>query len=148
MACRVVLLSWNFFQGQQGCRHCGMVAGEPVFLYFLYHWAYCCKDHAKEFPTLAWIALDFLAIPASSVPCEWLFSAGKLIAVDRHACLGDTLFEELQIMKHAWRPSIQNHAALNSQEIEEFDMSIFQAMLDDDAWAAEFDDELDTIDLF
>ena len=51
-------------------------------------------------------------------------------------------------MKHAWRPSIQNHAVLNSQEIEEFDMSIFQAMLDDDAWAAEFDDELDTIDLF
>ena len=60
----------------------------------------------------------------------------------------DTLFEELQIMKHAWRPSIQNHAALNSQEIEEFDMSIFQAMLDDNAWAAEFDDKLDTIDLF
>ena len=49
---------------------------------------------------------------------------------------------------HAWQSSIQNHAVLNSQEIEEFDMSIFQAMFDDDAWAAEFDDELDTIDLF
>ena len=49
---------------------------------------------------------------------------------------------------HAWRPSIQNHTTLNSQEIEEFDMSIFQAMLDDDAWTAEFNDELDTIDFF
>ena len=43
------------------------------------------KSHDKEFPTLAAMARDWLAIPASSVPCESLFSvAGNTITSNRN----------------------------------------------------------------
>ena len=55
------------------------------------------------YPTLARIALDVLPSQASSVPCERLFSNGKLIATDHRARLGSDRFEELQIVKSAWK---------------------------------------------
>lgn len=44
--------------------------------YLIYYFERHEQDHAHEYPTLAKLALDILAVPASLVPCEWLFSAG------------------------------------------------------------------------
>ena len=59
------------------------------------------------------------AIPASSVPCERLFSAGAEIATDHHSCLGSIRFEELQVLKHVWRNLVVSLATINSQDIQE-----------------------------
>jgi hypothetical protein len=79
------------------------------------------SDHAKVYPTLARIALDILPMQASSVPCERVFSAAKLIATDRRARLSPVVFEELQILKLAWRDRLLNWAALNAEDIDEID---------------------------
>jgi hypothetical protein len=75
------------------------------------------------------MALDYLPCPASSVPCEHLFSTSKEIADDRRSRLGAKKFEELQIMKFAWRNNIPNLAAWNSVEVEEIDGDEYQEML-------------------
>jgi len=65
------------------------------------------------------VALDFLPCQASSVACERLFSAGGEIATKRRAQLGAERFEELQLMKFAWRGRIDNLALDNSEQVEE-----------------------------
>jgi hypothetical protein len=67
------------------------------------------------------VALDFLPCQASSVPCECLFSGGGEIATKRRARLGAECFEELQMMKFAWRNNIGDIAAWNSAQVEEVD---------------------------
>jgi hypothetical protein len=79
---------------------------------------------------------------ASSVPCERLFSASKQVADDRRARLGSKRFEELQLMKFAWRQNIADIAAWNSGIVEEVDLDEFEDMLAAD----EFEGELDGID--
>lgn len=69
--------------------------------------------HAHEFPTLARIALDILPIQASSVPCERLFSAAKEIATDKRSRLGPERFEQLQMLKHAWKKDLIDVALWN-----------------------------------
>jgi hypothetical protein len=71
------------------------------------------------YPTLRRIALDYLPCQASSVPCERLFSAGGEVATKRRAQLGAARFEELQMMKFAWRNNIGDLAAWNSAQVEE-----------------------------
>jgi hypothetical protein len=68
--------------------------------------------------------LDFLPCQASSVACERLFSAGGEIATKRQAQLGAERFEELQLMKFAWRHKIDDHASYNSEQVEEIDDGI------------------------
>ena len=63
--------------------------------------------------------MDICAIPATSVPCKQLFSAGAEIATDHRSHLGADRFEELQILKHAWQDQIVNAASLNLLEIED-----------------------------
>jgi|ERR1700678_390798 len=94
------------------------------------------------YPTLARMALDILPIPASSVPCERLFSAAKEIADDRRSRLGSTKFEELQIMKFAWRNTIPDLAAWNSNEVEEINIGEYEALLSNDNWQADFDEDI------
>ena len=53
------------------------------------------------------------------MPCEHLFSSGKLIATDKHSRLGHEHFEELQVLKFAWHPTLVDHATKNSNEVEE-----------------------------
>ena len=77
------------------------------------------QTHTSSYPTLARIAQDICAIPASSVLCEHLFLAGAEIATDRRSRLGSVRFEELQVLKHAWRDSIVSQATMNSQEVLE-----------------------------
>jgi hypothetical protein len=90
--------------------------------------------------------LDILPIPASSVPCERLFSAAKEIADDRRARLGPKKFEELQFTKFGGRNNITDLAAWNSSEIEEMDIREFTDLLDDDKWHENFDRDPDDID--
>jgi hypothetical protein len=53
------------------------------------------------------------------VPCERVFSSSKLTATDRRARLKAEVFEELQMLKAAWRAQTVDLSRLNSEEIEE-----------------------------
>ncbi|KZT31286.1 hypothetical protein SISSUDRAFT_959356, partial [Sistotremastrum suecicum HHB10207 ss-3] len=55
------------------------------------------------YPTLARIALDVLPVQASSVACERLFSAGRLITTHTRSRLDSEVFEKLQLLKSFWR---------------------------------------------
>ena len=79
------------------------------------------QDNRVVYPTLRRIALDFLPCQASSVAFERLFSAGGEVATKQRAQLGAAQFEELQMMKFAWRNNIGSLAALNSLQVEEVD---------------------------
>jgi len=79
-----------------------------------------------------------LPIQASSVPCERLFSAGKEIAVARHAQLGAELFEQLQMLTFAWKETLVNHTAWNSEYMEVFDLDEFKEMLANDVDAGKW----------
>ena len=59
----------------------------------------CLQNNGHLYHTLCHIAIDYLASPASFIPCERLFSSGGEIAIECHAQLGATHFEELQVMK-------------------------------------------------
>jgi hypothetical protein len=85
--------------------------------------------------------LDFLPCQASSVACERLFSAGGEIATKQRAQLGTERFEELQLMKFAWRHSIDDLASHNSEEVEEVDdgMKEYQDFLAADQELKEWD---------
>lgn len=91
----------------------------------------------KHYPTLARIAQDVCAIPATSVPCERLFSAGAEIATNRRNRLGADHFEHLQVLKYAWRQQIVDHAALNSDTVEEVLLEQFKDCLCWDSKQAE-----------
>jgi hypothetical protein len=84
------------------------------------------QDNHPIYPTLGQIALDILPCQASSVPCEWLFSASKQVATDRHARLGGQRFEELQLMKFAWCHNIVDVAVWNSSEVEQVDLEEYK----------------------
>jgi hypothetical protein len=84
------------------------------------------QNHGASYPTLCRIALDYLTCQASSVPCERLFSAGGEVATKRRARLGAARFEELQMMKSAWRNNISDFASWNSSQIEEIDDEVRQ----------------------
>ena len=93
--------------------------------------------------------MDILPIPASSVPCERLFSAAKEIADDQRARLGPKKFEELQLTKFAWRNNVPDLAAWNSSQTEEVDIgefAEFTELFDEDKWLEDFDRDTDNID--
>ncbi|KAI9512980.1 hypothetical protein F5148DRAFT_1279246 [Russula earlei] len=107
------------------------------------------NDHAILYPTLAWIALNILPHHASSVPCEWLFSASKQTADLHQAALGTKHFEELQILKFAWRASVPDNAAQNSAQIEEVELGEYCEILEAEDTSAEWDELLlDNDDLY
>ena len=83
-----------------------------------------------------------LAIPTSSVPCGQLFSASKLTVTDHCSCLEAEHFEELQIMKFAWKDTIQDFVAWNTWQVEEVNMGEFEELLADNVAAAAWDEEL------
>jgi hypothetical protein len=65
------------------------------------------------------VALDYLPIPASSVPSERLFSSAKRTADDRRSRLLPSVFEEIVVLKTHWQGKIPDRAQLNSKHIEE-----------------------------
>jgi hypothetical protein len=66
--------------------------------------------------------------------------AGGEVATKRQAQLGAARFEELQMMKFAWRNNIGDLAAWNSEQVEEIDHEMreyedmFMADQDFDKW--------------
>ncbi|KIM50333.1 hypothetical protein SCLCIDRAFT_145797, partial [Scleroderma citrinum Foug A] len=92
--------------------------------------------HRNSYPTLAQIAKDVCAIPASSVPCEQLFSAGAEIATDHCSHLGTDKFKHLQILKHTWHQTISDHAKENLSEIE---IVKYKELAERDVELAEYD---------
>jgi hypothetical protein len=90
------------------------------------------QTNSKIYPTLAKIALDVLPAQASSVPCERLFSAGKQVADDRRSRLGAERFEQLQMLKFAWKQEQVNFAAWNSGRVEEVNVEEFIEILQAD----------------
>jgi hAT family C-terminal dimerisation region len=95
------------------------------------------QDHSALFPTLARIALDILPCQVSSVPCECLFSASKQTADLCRSSLGAKWFEELQIMKFAWRRKILDNAEQNWAWVEEIQLGEYSEFLEADETSAE-----------
>ena len=55
-----------------------------------------------QYPTIAWIAKDYLAIQGSAVPSKRPFSSSVLMATARHNCLLSNTFGQLQLLKSAY----------------------------------------------
>jgi hypothetical protein len=106
------------------------------------------QNHASLFPTLARIALDILPCQASSVPCERLFSTSKQTADLRRSSLGAKRFEELQVMKFAWRTKILDNAEQNWAQVEEVQLDEYSEFLDADERSAEWDRQIVDTDEF
>lgn len=103
------------------------------------------QTHSNEYPTLSRIAMDVCAIPATSVPCERLFSAGAEVATDRRSRLGADKFEQLQILKHTWRDNIVDVARLNSSTTEEEYLDEFRELFKRDVELVEWDGANETV---
>ena len=56
-----------------------------------------------QYPTIAWIAKDYLAIQGSTVPSEHAFSSSALTDTARCNCLLSNTFGQLQLLKSAYR---------------------------------------------
>ena len=97
------------------------------------------QAHSNEYPTLAHIAMDICAIPATSVPCECLFSAGAEVTTDHCSRLGADKFEQLQMLKHTWHGNIVDTAHLNSSITEEEYLDDFWELLKRDVELVEWD---------
>ena len=65
-------------------------------------WGY----HQTQYPTLARISRDYLAIQGSSVPSERAFSSGALTGTLRRNRLLPESFEALQILKSAYKNGV------------------------------------------
>jgi hypothetical protein len=87
--------------------------------------------------------MDVCAIPVTSIPCERLFSAGGEITTDRRSCLGSERFEQLQVLRHAWRGRTMDWVALNLAVVEEVNgMVDFQELLQEDEESMQVDDDV------
>ncbi|EKM60179.1 uncharacterized protein PHACADRAFT_189306 [Phanerochaete carnosa HHB-10118-sp] len=61
------------------------------------------KASQTRFPTIYAIAMDILPIQASAVPCERVFSSGKITVTDRRNKISGELMEALQILKFRFK---------------------------------------------
>ena len=68
-----------------------------------------------------------------------IYSAAKEVADDRRSRLGLKTFEELQVMKFAWRNNILDLAAWNSGFVEGVDLDEFCELLWANSWQNGFD---------
>jgi len=59
--------------------------------------------HQKEYPWLYTIALDYLTIQASSVPCEHVFSSAGETDTKKRNWLSPQLMEALQVLKFIYK---------------------------------------------
>ena len=93
------------------------------------------------YPTLARIAMDICAIPASSVPCERFFSGGVETATDDRSHLSAERFEQLQMLKFSWLKSLADSAQANSGIVEEVLLDQFKDFLLVDEDMVEWENE-------
>jgi hypothetical protein len=65
------------------------------------------RNHKDEYPRMAAAARDYLAVPASEVSCERLFSAGRdLIGLRRHSLHPKTM-RQLALLRHSIRAKLK-----------------------------------------
>ena len=64
------------------------------------------QQHQMQYPMLARIANDYLAIQCSSVASEQAFSSGGYTDNKSHNQLSTEVFEALQILKSCYRDSL------------------------------------------
>ncbi|KAJ2969846.1 hypothetical protein NUW54_g12869 [Trametes sanguinea] len=64
--------------------------------------------HKTVYPLLYRVALDILPIPASSVPCERVFSSSKETDALRRSGLGTAMMEILQILKFSRKQALRD----------------------------------------
>lgn len=76
------------------------------------------QQHALQYPTLARMARDYLAIQGSATPSERAFSQGGLTDTKRRNRLSPAVFEALQILKGAYR---NGHIQAAEQAKEHFE---------------------------
>ena len=67
----------------------------PFFIFFLN----VLQVNATRYPILATIARDYLAIQASSIPCERLFSMASLVDTKRRNRMSVETFSALQTLR-------------------------------------------------
>ena len=79
------------------------------------------------------------------MPCKHLFSAGGETATDRLSRLGAEPFEQLQVLKFAWRTAIVDQAAENSTIVEEVVLEEFRELLRLDDEIADWEHSEDEI---
>jgi hypothetical protein len=84
--------------------------------------------HSVQYPTLARIARDYLAIQGSATASERAFSNGSLTATQRRNRLAPDMFEALQILKSAYR---NNHIGA-AEEATQRMIGYFDALDNDD----------------
>jgi hypothetical protein len=70
------------------------------------------QQHSVQYPTMAKIAKDYLAIQGSAVASERSFSSGGITGMARCNCLLPETFEALQLLKSAYR---QGHISATTQ---------------------------------
>ena len=56
-----------------------------------------------QYPTLSRMAQDYLAIQGSATPSKRAFSGGGLTGTKYRSCLNGEIFENLQLLKSAYR---------------------------------------------
>ncbi|CAB4430555.1 unnamed protein product [Rhizophagus irregularis] len=61
------------------------------------------KLHEKEFPNLAKMARDYLAVPGTSVPVECVFSGGTDLVSHRRCSLSPETIRVCMCLKSWWR---------------------------------------------
>jgi hypothetical protein len=66
------------------------------------------QHHQTQFPTLARIARDYLAIQGSSVALERSFSSGGLTDTKSRNSMSPETFEALQILKSCYKDGLIN----------------------------------------
>jgi hypothetical protein len=67
------------------------------------HGAHLAQIHSIQYPILAQMARDYLAIQGSLTPSERAFSNAALTDSKQHNWLAPDTFEALQILKSAYR---------------------------------------------
>ena len=93
------------------------------------------------------IARDVCAIPATSVPCEHLFSNGAEIATNCRSHFSEDRFKQLQVLKYSWQNQIVDIAHANSSDYEEVDLDKFQQLLRKDQELLEWANGAEIVDL-
>ncbi|KAJ8457093.1 hypothetical protein ONZ45_g18454 [Pleurotus djamor] len=82
--------------------------------------------HSSQYPTLARIARDYLAIQGSATPSERAFSSAGITGTARRNRLTPKIFEALQILKAAYR---NGHVSATEEAQNNLEVSL---MYDDD----------------
>ena len=86
--------------GWWGVSSSWLVGGKFIYPTLCTHISYVVET--IRYPTLKWIACDYLAIQGSTTPSEHAFSSEGLTGVSHRSRLQPAIFEGLQILKSAY----------------------------------------------